>query len=70
MHLESRQPQRVTLAGRVFEFRAGETIHTENSYKYDSAEFQELGRAAGFEPQRYWSDDDQLFAVHYFTVTR
>jgi dimethylhistidine N-methyltransferase len=68
MHLESRQPQRVTIAGRGFEFRAGETVHTENSYKYTVGEFQALARAAGFAPQQHWSDDERLFAVHYLTV--
>jgi uncharacterized SAM-dependent methyltransferase len=42
MHLVSLKAQRVTLAGRALEFRADETIHTENSYKYDIAEFQAL----------------------------
>jgi dimethylhistidine N-methyltransferase len=68
MHLESLRPQRVTLAGRVFELRAGETLHTENSYKYDIAEFQDLARAAGFGAQECWTDDERLFAVHYLTL--
>ena len=34
MHLASRKRQKVRVAGRSFEFRGGETIHTENSYKY------------------------------------
>src|SRR5262249_16242091 len=34
MHLESRREQDVHIAGRTFAFAAGETIHTENSYKY------------------------------------
>jgi dimethylhistidine N-methyltransferase len=65
MHLESLRAQRVTVAGRVFEFGAGETIHTENSYKYDIAEFQELARAAGFQARDCWTDDGRLFSVHY-----
>jgi dimethylhistidine N-methyltransferase len=68
MHLESLAPQRVIMAGRVFEFRAGETIHTENSYKYDIAEFQDLARAAGFQARTCWTDDDRLFSVHYVTL--
>ncbi len=68
MHLESLQPQRVTLAGRTLEFRAGETIHTENSYKYDIAEFQDLARSAGFQAQQCWTDDERLFSVHYLTL--
>ncbi len=55
----------MTIAGRAFEFGAGETIHTENSYKYDIAEFQALARAAGFRAQQCWTDDDRLFSVHY-----
>jgi dimethylhistidine N-methyltransferase len=68
MHLESFKPQRVTIAGRAFEFRTGETIHTENSCKYSIAEVQELGRSAGYVPAECWTDDRQLFSVHYFTL--
>ncbi|RYF90798.1 MAG: L-histidine N(alpha)-methyltransferase, partial [Caulobacteraceae bacterium] len=35
MHLMARKPQTVTLAGHRFDFAAGETIHTESSYKFD-----------------------------------
>lgn len=70
MHLVSLKGQRVTLCGRRFDIRAGETIHTENSYKYSIAEFQELARAAGFEPEACWTDPQQLFAVHYLAVPR
>ena len=68
MHLESLKAQRVAIGARSFDFRAGETIHTENSYKYSVDEFQALGSAAGFLPQRWWTDDDGLFSVHYFAV--
>jgi dimethylhistidine N-methyltransferase len=68
MHLESLRPQRVTIAGRGLEFRAGETIHTENSYKYDIAEFQALAHAAGFKARQCWTDDDRLFSVHFLTL--
>jgi uncharacterized SAM-dependent methyltransferase len=68
MHLASRRTQDVTVRGRSFHFRAGETIHTENSYKYSIDEFQALARAAGFTPQTCWTDEERLFAVHYLTV--
>ena len=68
MHLESLIEQQVTIAGNTFSLRAGETIHTENSCKYDIAEFQALGRAAGFSPEHCWTDDERLFSVHYFHV--
>jgi len=68
MHLESVKEQQVTIAGRAFRFRRGETIHTENSYKYSVAEFQELARGAGFEPAECWTDAERLFAVHYLAA--
>ena len=68
MHLVSGRDQQVTLPGRIFHFRSGETIHTENSYKYSVAEFQDLARGAGFAPQLCWTDPERLFAVHYLTA--
>ncbi|MCC7487488.1 MAG: L-histidine N(alpha)-methyltransferase [Burkholderiales bacterium] len=68
MHLVAGRDQRVSIAGREFDFRAGETIHTENSYKYSVAEFQALARAAGFAPARCWTDAGELFAVHLLHV--
>ncbi|OGA39967.1 MAG: dimethylhistidine N-methyltransferase [Betaproteobacteria bacterium RIFCSPLOWO2_12_FULL_62_13] len=70
MHLVSLAGQWVKLGGYVFPFRAGETIHTENSYKYSVAEFQDLARSAGFEPEECWTDPQRLFAVHYLAVPR
>jgi len=68
MHLVSERDQRVAIGGRGFRFRAGETIHTENSYKYSVSEFQELARAAGFAPAECWVDPERLFAIHYLLV--
>ncbi len=65
MHLESVLPQNVTIDGRTFAFRRGETIHTENSYKFDVPEFQELGSAAGFRAHTAWTDNEALFSVHF-----
>jgi uncharacterized SAM-dependent methyltransferase len=68
MHLVSTDAQHVTVDGQGFTFRPQETIHTENSYKYSLAEFQELGRAAGFVAVKSWTDPDHLFSVHYFAT--
>jgi dimethylhistidine N-methyltransferase len=65
MHLVSLRDQSVRIDGAEFHFAAGETIHTENSYKYSVSGLQALARAGGFEPQRVWTDDDGLFSVHY-----
>jgi dimethylhistidine N-methyltransferase len=68
MHLISRRDQTVRIAGHEFRFRAGEGIHTENSYKYDIDEFRNLALGAGFRPIRVWTDPDRLFSVHYLEV--
>ncbi|AGA34056.1 methyltransferase [Thioalkalivibrio nitratireducens DSM 14787] len=68
MHLASVRPQAVQLAGERFEFDAGETIHTENSYKYHVDEFQALARRAGFWPDAVWLDPDALFSVQLLAV--
>ncbi|MCG6869647.1 MAG: L-histidine N(alpha)-methyltransferase [Gammaproteobacteria bacterium] len=64
MHLVSRIAQIVTVAGRAFRFAAGQTVHTENSYKFTVDEFQRLASESGFEPECVWTDDDGLFSVH------
>lgn len=64
MHLVSRARQSVQIAGRAFRFEQGESIHTENSYKYTLAEFRLLTRAAGWEPLRSWCDKAERFSVH------
>jgi dimethylhistidine N-methyltransferase len=62
MHLASCERQRVRVAGRMIEFRAGETIHTENSYKYTAETFVALARGAGWAPRALWSDG--MFSIH------
>jgi dimethylhistidine N-methyltransferase len=64
MHLESLKAQTVTVAGRAFEFRRGETIHTENSYKYTVESFRALAQDAGWRPVACWTDENDYFAIH------
>jgi L-histidine N-alpha-methyltransferase len=64
MHLESLKAQSVHVAGRSFEFRAGETIHTENSYKYSVESFRALAEAAGWRPVATWTDANRYFSIH------
>jgi dimethylhistidine N-methyltransferase len=68
MHLMSLKDQTVTLDGKSFKFAEGETIHTENSYKYGIEEFQALAGRAGFTPVKVWTDADDLFSIHYLTA--
>ena len=67
MHLVSRRAQRVHVAaaGRSFEFEEGESVHTENSYKYTVEGFRALARRAGWAPQAVWTDGQRRFALHW-----
>lgn len=66
MHLVSRSRQQVTVEGQTFTFAPGESIHTENSYKYTVDGFTGLAARAGFSRQAVWVDDAQLFSVFLF----
>jgi dimethylhistidine N-methyltransferase len=65
MHLESLAAQRVRFAALNWEidFAAGETIHTESSYKYGPGQPEDMLAAAGFEPAGRWTDRRNWFAV-------
>jgi len=65
MHLMSMEKQRVNVASEHFQFREGETIHTENSHKYTPEGFQTLAQEAGFAPRRMWTDANSLFSLHW-----
>jgi len=65
MHLCAARDTTVHLDGVPRIYRAGERIHTENSYKYAPRDFEAILRAAGFETVRTWTDEDGDFAVYY-----
>jgi len=64
MHLVSLRDQTVRILGERIAFRAGETIHTENSYKYSLDRFRALAQQSGWTLQQSWTDADGLFSVH------
>lgn len=72
MHLESLQRQRVTIprASLDLEFAPGETIHTENSYKYTPASIRALLDDSGFTVRGQWKDDAGWYAVTLASPTR
>jgi dimethylhistidine N-methyltransferase len=65
MHLVSRTRQSVLLAGQRFGFEEGESLHTENSYKFTVAGLRGLAERAGFRPGPVWTDPERLFSVHW-----
>jgi dimethylhistidine N-methyltransferase len=68
MHLASLRRQRVKVAGETIDFRAGETIHTENSYKYSVESLAALARGVGWLPVRAWTDSRKYFSIQAFTL--
>lgn len=64
MYLVSRRRQTAHVAGQAVEFAAGETIHTENSYKHTAERFKEIAARAGWRACHTWSDPERLFALY------
>jgi L-histidine Nalpha-methyltransferase len=54
----------VVIAGHRFGLEPGESIHTENSYKYSADGFRALAAQAGFIVNKTWTDRRELFALH------
>jgi len=75
MHLESTCAQTVEIpanssaAALTLHFAPGETIHTENSYKFTLAAIASLLADSNFTPTRTFTDPDNLFAVTLATAT-
>ncbi len=63
MHLESERRQRVRVGPAVFDFRPGESIHTENSHKYDVSELAARAAGCGLHLSETWTDERGYFAV-------
>jgi len=68
MHLAAGRDVAFDVAGRGFAMREGETIHTENSYKYTLEEARLLARASGWEPLAAWTDPERLFSLHVWAA--
>ncbi|MBX3560610.1 MAG: L-histidine N(alpha)-methyltransferase [Sphingomonas sp.] len=63
MHLEAQRDVAFSVAGERFVFRAGATIHTENSHKYGHRDSRLLLRAAGWGVVEEWTDAEQWFSI-------
>lgn len=70
MHLISKIPQTVHLAGAKFTFAAGEPIITEFSYKYSPAEMIAMAQAAGLRFEKLWTDEQKLFGLFLFATEK
>jgi dimethylhistidine N-methyltransferase len=63
MHLVSRVARTVMVGGRPVHFARDESIHTENSYKYQPERMRTMIEAAGWTVSKTWSDSNGLFAL-------
>ncbi|RLQ22627.1 L-histidine N(alpha)-methyltransferase [Seongchinamella sediminis] len=68
MHLVSNKAQRVRCNGSYIDLGEGESIHTENSYKYTIESFASLAGLAGLALRQSWLDPERLFSVHYLSA--
>lgn len=64
MHLVCLEKHTAHIDGIAIDFEAGESIHTENSYKYTPEEFTALARKAGWQVEQAWLAEDNLFGVY------
>ncbi len=66
MHLVSKKDQvlRLPKADLEVPIKAGETIHTENSYKFSVTGAQQLAQRAGFRLENTWTDERGWFGLH------
>jgi dimethylhistidine N-methyltransferase len=65
MHLQAMGAQTVRWSGGERTFADGERLHTENSYKWQPADFAALLREAGFGEPRHWTDANGWFSVFW-----
>ncbi len=63
MHLISTRDQSYNVGGITIRFREGESIHTENSYKFSISELKAMLREAGFSETSVWKDSRDLYAL-------
>ena len=63
MHLVAGSDMRFTVSGREFALESGETIHTENSHKFNRRTSNMLLLAGGWEPEARWTDSEGRFSL-------
>ena len=70
MHLESMIAQQVSIPALELEltFQRGETIHTENSYKFRDESVIEMLERADFHLSDHWTDEREWFGVYLATA--
>lgn len=68
MHLVAQSHCTFGVAGHQFTFQAGETIHTENSYKYPDRVFHSIVQQSGWHEVMAWTDSTQRFTLQLLST--
>jgi dimethylhistidine N-methyltransferase len=68
MHLVAKRAHEFSIFGQRFSMQRGETIHTENSYKYTLDGLADLAQTSGFRTSKTWTDAAQRFAVQWWSA--
>jgi len=63
MHLVSRTAQKISIDGKIIQFHAGESIHTESSHKYTRRSLRGFATEAGWQVAEFRTDPEEIFAV-------
>ncbi len=69
MHLVSLEQQAVMIGDERFVFGEGETIHTENSYKFSVDSLEKIGSTADWTLEKVWTDPKDWYGVLLFKAT-
>ena len=70
MHLQAVEDIAFEVSGQGFRMKAGETIHTENSHKFDRRSQNTLLLAGGWTPIERWLDEEERFSLLLARATR
>ena len=68
MHLVSLKRQEIELNNQLFVFEEGETLHTENSYKYSVDKVQKIAAKQGLKAGPVWTDPNHWFGLLWFDI--
>jgi dimethylhistidine N-methyltransferase len=65
MHLVSLRRQRLAMGSEQVDLSEGDSLHTENSYKFTVEGLRAVAAQAGFQPGPVWMDPQRFFSVHW-----
>ncbi len=69
MHLVSKKKQHIKIRNKKIIIEDGESIHTENSYKYSIKKFSDLVNKSGYEIKKVLTDKNSFFSIFLLRVS-